>query len=203
MKIDKYERIGVGKYRIFLDNGEIIDTYDEVILRYDLLLKKEISPSIYSKIVRDTKLQEYYNLCDKYISYRIRSVKEIEDYLKKKNVGLEDIEEVVDALKRDQLLDDDHFAECFIKDKLSFTTMGNYKIINELQKQHISSDIIDKYSYLMDDDVMLSRIERLVNKKMLATGNLSGYKLRDKIYRYLIGQGYSSSLVVTVLNEKF
>ena len=55
----------------------------------------------------------------------------------------------------------------------------------------------------MDDDVMLSRIERLVNKKMLATGNLSGYKLRDKIYRYLIGQGYSSSLVVTVLNEKF
>lgn len=203
MKIDKYERIGVGKYRIFLDNGEIIDTYDEVILRYDLLLKKEISPSIYSKIVRDTKLQEYYNLCDKYISYRIRSVKEIEDYLKKKNVGLEDIEEVVDALKRDQLLDNDHFAECFIKDKLSFTTMGNYKIINELQKQHISSDIIDKYSYLMDDDVMLSRIERLVNKKMLATGNLSGYKLRDKIYRYLIGQGYSSSLVVTVLNEKF
>ncbi len=203
MKIDKYERIGVGKYRIFLDNGEIIDTYDEVILRYDLLLKKEISPSIYSKIVRDTKLQEYYNLCDKYISYRIRSVKEIEDYLKKKNVSLEDIEEVVDALKRDQLLDDDHFAECFIKDKLSFTTMGNYKIINELQKQHISSDIIDKYSYLMDDDVMLSRIERLVNKKMLATGNLSGYKLRDKIYRYLIGQGYSSSLVVTVLNEKF
>ena len=134
MKIDKYERIGVGKYRIFLDNGEIIDTYDEVILRYDLLLKKEISPSIYSKIVRDTKLQEYYNLCDKYISYRIRSVKEIEDYLKKKNVSLEDIEEVVDALKRDQLLDDDHFAECFIKDKLSFTTMGNYKIINELQK---------------------------------------------------------------------
>ena len=203
MKIDKYERIGVGKYRIFLDNGEIIDTYDEVILRYDLLLKKEISPSIYSKIVRDTKLQEYYNLCDKYISYRIRSVKEIEDYLKKKNVSLEDIEEVVDALKRDQLLDDDHFAECFIKDKLSFTTMGNYKIINELQKQHISSDIIDKYSYLMDDDVMLSRIERLVNKKMLASGNLSGYKLRDKIYRYLIGQGYSSSLVVTVLNEKF
>lgn len=203
MKIDKYERIGVGKYRIFLDNGEIIDTYDEVILRYDLLLKKEISPSIYSKIVRDTKLQEYYHLCDKYISYRIRSVKEIEDYLKKKNVSLEDIEEVVDALKRDQLLDDDHFAECFIKDKLSFTTMGNYKIINELQKQHISSDIIDKYSYLMDDDVMLSRIERLVNKKMLATGNLSGYKLRDKIYRYLIGQGYSSSLVVTVLNEKF
>ena len=203
MKIVKYERIGVGKYRIFLDNGEIIDTYDEVILRYDLLLKKEISPSIYSKIVRDTKLQEYYNLCDKYISYRIRSVKEIEDYLKKKNVSLEDIEEVVDALKRDQLLDDDHFAECFIKDKLSFTTMGNYKIINELQKQHISSDIIDKYSYLMDDDVMLSRIERLVNKKMLATGNLSGYKLRDKIYRYLIGQGYSSSLVVTVLNEKF
>ena len=29
MKIDKYEKIGVDKYRLFLSNGEVIDTYDK------------------------------------------------------------------------------------------------------------------------------------------------------------------------------
>ena len=43
LKISKYEKIGVDKYRIYLDNGEVIDSYDNVILENDLLLKKEIS----------------------------------------------------------------------------------------------------------------------------------------------------------------
>ena len=42
MKIEKYEKIGTLKYRLYLDNGEVIDTYDDVILENELLLKKEL-----------------------------------------------------------------------------------------------------------------------------------------------------------------
>ena len=88
MKIEKYEKIKDSQYRLYLDNGEIIDTYDDIILKHELLIKKEITPSIYNKITYDNKIQELCNICIKYISYRIRSTKEITDYLKRKNTSL-------------------------------------------------------------------------------------------------------------------
>ena len=203
MKIDKYERYGQGKDRIYFDNGEVIETFDDVILKNNLLLKGEISFGEYQKIFNDSRLMEYYNACIKYISIRVRSIKEIRDYLLRKNVLDEDIDCIVSRLVNEKLLDDEYFTECFIKDKLNFTVMGEYKIINELKVRGISGDIIEKYGYLFDSDVIISRIEKLVDKQMERYSSLDRYKLRDKIYRYLLSQGYSSDSVVKVLNQKF
>ena len=63
LKIEKYEKIGSSKYRIYLDNGEVIDTYDEVILNNELLIKCELDTNLYNQLIIDTKLQEHYNLC--------------------------------------------------------------------------------------------------------------------------------------------
>ena len=61
IKINKYEHIGKDKYRIYLDNGEIIDTYNDVILENDLLLKKEIDINLYNKITKElTKKQAFF-----------------------------------------------------------------------------------------------------------------------------------------------
>ena len=203
MKILKYEKIGVGKYRLYLDNGEVIDTYDEVILEDQLLLKSEITSSEYAHIFTETNIVNAYNMCIKYISIRVRSIKEIQDYLKKKKISFEDIDEVVKRLVHNKYLDDYYFTECFIKDKINFTSMGEYRIIAELKKHNISSDIISQYSYLWDSDIMISKIEKLVDKQIASNKKLDAYKLRDKIYHYLIYQGYSSEKVVQVLNEKF
>ena len=203
MKIEKYEKIGSSKYRLYLDNGEVIDTYDEVILKNDLLLKKELTTNSYATILIETNLVSSYNACLKYISIRLRSVKEIKDYLLRKKVVEEDIEEIVKRLLKNKLLDDNHFTECFIKDKLNFTSMGEHRIIAELKKNNISNDIIHQYSYLFNEETMLERIEKIVEKQIQTNHKLDKYKLRNKIYNYLLNQGYSSSNIVTILNQKF
>ena len=203
MKIDKYEKIKESMYRLYLDNGEVIDTYDDVILDNDLLLKKEITPSIYNSIMYENRIQELCNSCIKYISYRLRSTKEIRDYLKKKDASSEEIEVVINILNKKKVLNDELFCECFIKDKMRFTSMGKYRIIKELQSHNISNDIIDKYISLMDDGAVIEKIEKLVDKKIRSNHKLDNYKLRDKIYYNLINLGYPSDLVVKVLNNKF
>ena len=203
MKIDKYEKLKNGKYRVYLSTGEVIDTYDDVILNKDLLLKSVISSSDYNDILSLTKIEENYNACVKYITVRLRSIKEIKDYLIRKKVSDEEIEIIIDKLKKNSLLDDNNFTECFIKDKLNFTTMGEYKIINELKKHNISNDIIQKYSYLWDNEVMIPKIEKLVDRQINSNKKLDKYKLRNKIYYYLLNQGYSSDVIIMVLNNKF
>lgn len=203
MKILKYEKTGSGKYRIILDNGEVIDTYDQVILKDDLLLKSELTASQYQQIFIENRFTEAYRLCVKYVAIRIRSTKEIRDYLIRKGFNEDEIEEVIRRLSNDRVLDDEHFTECFIKDKLNFTGMGQYRIIAELKKHDIANEMIDKYSYLWDKEVIIKRIDKLVDKQMKSNRKLDQYKLRNKIYYYLLNLGYYSDDIVTVLNYKF
>ena len=41
MKILKYKKGSKGKYKVYLDNGLELQLYEDVILKYELLLKKE------------------------------------------------------------------------------------------------------------------------------------------------------------------
>lgn len=202
MKIDKYEKMSKGKYRLFLDNGEVIDTYDDVILENDLLLKKELNLPRYNKILADTRIQEKYNACLKYIMVRVRSKKEIEDYLGRSKTNKEDISVIVEKLINSKMLDDDYFTKCFINDKLRFTSWGPYRIKNELKKHNIDNTIVAKYNYLFDEDVVYDKLSKLIDKQIRTNRKLDNIKLRNKLYNNFLNLGYESSMIVNILNER-
>lgn len=203
MKIEKYEKIGVNKYRIYLSNGEVVDTYDEVILENDLLRKKTLDSNLYNKILIETNIQKYYNACVKFINIRLRCTKEIVNYLKRKGAETEDIEIIIKKLTDKGYLNDERFVEGFIKDKLRFTSMGEYQILAELKNLNISNQIIEKKRYLMDDDIIQEKINKLIEKQIKSNKKLDNYKLRNKIYNYLLRQGYNNSQVISSLNQYF
>lgn len=202
LKIEKYEKIGQAKYRLYLSNGEVIDTYDEIILKNNLLLKKELDNYLYNHVITESKLQEYYNACIKYITVRIRSTKEIRDYLKKKNVESQDIDYIVEKLNNEKFLDDNHFCECFIKDKLKFTTMGEHKIVFELKKHNISPEVIENNRYLINDNILKEKIDKIITKQINSNRKLNNSKLRNKLYNHLLNAGYSSNLIIDRLNTR-
>jgi len=201
MKIEKYKKLKDDKYRITLDNGTVIDIYEDVIIKNNLLYKKEIDINLLNQIESDNEYQKVYDMALKYIMVRLRSVNEIKVYLKKKNVSLEVIEDVVDKLIKNNFLNDDNFARAFIQDKLNFTSMGKYKLINELNILKVDNDIIDKYINDISDDVWLDRIDKLINKYLKSKHKYSGNVLKNKIYIYLVNLGYDKSLVINILNN--
>lgn len=202
MKIDKYERLTKGKYRLYLDNGEVIDTYDDVITENELLFKKNLDIVTYNKILSDSTIQEYYNACLKYITVRIRSQKEIENYLKRKKITANDIDIIIKKLLKNNLLNDEYFTSCFIKDKLKFTSWGPYKIINELKKHNIDNTVIEKNSIYLDEEIIYEKLNKLVDKQIKANHKLDNYRLKNKLYNNLIQLGYKSSMIMAILNKK-
>ena len=202
MKLDKYEKKQKGKYRLYLDNGEVIDTYDDVIIKNELLLKSELDLITYNKILTDSAICEKYNACVKYITVRVRSKKEIIDYLKRKKVDSKDIDTIVEKLLENNILNDKYFTECFIKDKLRFTSWGPYRIINELKKHEIDNAIVNYYSYLLDDDIIYDKLSKLIDKQINANHKLDNSRLRNKLYNNYLRLGYKSSMIVNILNEK-
>lgn len=199
MKIIKYEKKGNNKYKVHLENNESINIYEDVIIKNNLLYKKEMDRELLEKIDNDNSQFDAYNKCVKYISVRIRSKHEIEEYLKKKETETSLIEETIDKLIKNNLLNDDIFTKAFVNDKIKFTTMGPYRIEQELKKHHIDSNIIYKYLNEIDDVTIDEKINKQINK--LIKSSRKKQNLRNKIYMNLLSLGYSNEMILRNLNN--
>lgn len=199
MEIVKYIKKGNGNYQIIFDNEKKINIQEDVIIKNNLLYKKEIDNDLLLKIIVENEEYEIYNKCVNYIGVRLRSINEIREYMARKDISLEKQEEVIERLLKNKLLDDSVFARAFIKDKMNFTTMGPYRIELELKKHKIDDKIIKKYINEIDSDMIYDKIDRQINKLIKSNKNKSN--LRNKIYNNLLGLGYSSEMVVSMINK--
>ena len=194
MKIIKYEKKGNNTYKIYLENNQTINLYEDVIIKNNLLYKKEIDESLLEKLDIDNNKEDIYNKCVKYISVRIRSINEIKEYLKRKEIDNILIETTIDKLIKNNLLNDEIFTKAFIKDKLNFTTMGPYRIEQELKKHKIDSNLIYKYLNEIDDETIDNKINKQITK--LIKSNRKKQNIRNKIYTNLLSLGYSNEMIL-------
>lgn len=196
MKIIKYVKKNNNNYDIYLDNDKKITINEDIILKHKLLFKKEIDDKLLKELTKDNDDYDIYNKCIKYIGIRLRSTNEIKEYMKRKNIENILIEETIEKLTKNKLLNDETFTKAFINDKLKFTTMGPYRIKQELQKHKIDQSIIDKYIYDIDEKFLNEKINKQINK-LLKKKNTN----KNKIYHNLINLGYSSELILNNLNN--
>ena len=127
MLVKKYEKKSNGLYKVYIDDDNYLIS-EEVIVKYKLLYKKEISLEELENILNETNYYDIYNKCIKYISYRIRSKYELINYLNKFKLDYFTIENILEKLEENNLINDEIFVKAFINDKINFTTSGPYKI---------------------------------------------------------------------------
>lgn len=199
MKIIKYEKKGNNQYKIYLEQNQNITIYEDVIIKNNLLYKKEIDKSLLEQIDTDNYKEKIYNKCIKYISVRIRSKYEIEEYLKRNQIDEQTSIIIIDKLQQNNLLNDEEFTKAFIHDKINFTTMGPYRIEKELQKHKIDSYIISTYLNQISPEIIDNKINKYIQKQSKATKK--NQNIRNKIYLNLLNLGYSNEMILRNINN--
>lgn len=201
MRIEKYELTKKNIYNVYLSNGEVLELNGKVITDNELLIKKEIDNELYDKLKRDNTICMLVDTSVKYIDRRLRSIKELKDYLKNKEEDTTITEEVIDKLIDNKYLDDDRFTKAFIKDKLNFTNWGDYKIKNELKRLGVNEEIIYNNMINIDDNIYYERIDKIINKDISTNKKYNGIKLKNKTYNHLLTLGYSKEKVISIINN--
>ena len=200
MKIEKYELTKKNIYNVYLSNGEVLELNGKVITDNELLIKKDIDNELYDKLKRDNTICMLMDTSVKYIDRRLRSINELRDYLKNKEEDTIIIEEVIDKLIDNKYLDDDRFTKAYIKDKMAFTSKGDYKIRMELSNLGIDNGIIDNNILMIDNDMLFNKMKKIIDKDIKNNKKYNGSELRNKIYNHLISQGYSKEKVINIIN---
>lgn len=201
MKINKFKKIGSNKYKIYFDNESLI-VYEDVILKYNLLYKKDIDNDLLIEINKENYKSSIYDVSIKYISVRMRSKKELEEYLKKKKYDQKDIEETIKRLQSQDLLNDEKFAKSYINDKLYLTNYGLTKIKNDLLKLGVEEYIIDAIVNNIDLQVINDKLSKIIDKELKTNSKLPTNKLNNKIINRCINLGYNYEDILNILNDK-
>lgn len=200
MQINKFKKIGKNKYKIYFDNTELV-LYEDIILKYELLLKKDIDVFLIDKIIDENNYYDAYELALSYIEIKLRNRKEIKDYLYKKGFDDNIISFVIEKLDKLNLLNDIKYIEAFINDKITLSMDGPYKIKRLLLEFDLSEINIDNYLNTIDKDIWEEKLDKIISKKKNIMKNKSYYVFITKIKNDLYNMGYDKEMIDNKLSN--
>ena len=187
MNITRYKFLGNGRYEVVIDNDRYI-IYEDIILKYNILGKGNISVSELNTYLKDNIFYEAYYKAVKYINVKLRTSKEIFDYLVKAGYDVSFVPKVVDKIIKDGYINEDVYTECYINDQINLKVVGPLRIEKDLLGLGISKSVISKYIGNYSKEIKLN-------------SNKSSYVLKNKILISLVNKGFYKDDIVRCLDN--
>lgn len=201
MKIEKYKKTTKSRYKILLDDGRELLLYEEVILQFELLLKKEITESEILTIELANQECDVYHVALDSINHRFKSIYDTKEFLLKKEYPEEMIDKAIEKLIKQGYLNDRSFAKSYINNQIITTNKGPYKIKKELNEHRVDNEIIDEELTIFDQEQQLEKIEKVATRLFKSNKNRGGFVLKKKIINDLVNLGYDIAVISKVIEE--
>ena len=200
MKIKKYSKGKSNQYKVTIDDVDYT-IYDDVIIKFGLLLKKDISASVLKDILKYNDELDSYYLSIKYITKKLRSEKEIYEYLKKKDISENVINDTIARLKENKFLDDELYLKAYINDQINLSNNGPRKIAKNLLTLGLDETYINNALSNIDASIWEEKIDKYVSKKVNTNHNSSVILLKMKIINDLVNLGYDKEIIMPIINN--
>lgn len=192
------------RYNIFMDYGkgeEFAFSVDEdVLIKYQLKKGLELDEFSLMEIHYHDDIQKAYNSAISYLARRIRSEKEIRDYLLKKEIEEPVIQEVIHKLLEQRYIDDREYAIVYARTQINTTDKGPGLIGIELKERGIEQNLIDialeQYSF----ELQVEKTTILSEKFFQKYSKDSKRVLKQKLENLLVRKGYTFEVINLALS---
>ena len=200
MKVIKYKKLANSRYKVYLEDNHELLLYEDVILKYNLLIRKDIDEKLIIEMDKYNQECDVYYVALNSIKNRFRSVYELRGILIKKEYPIDLIDKAISKLLEQGYLNDRSYCKSFINNQMITTNNGPYKIIRELNEKKVDSTIIDEEILVFSSEEQIPRIKKLIEKGIKSNHNRGGVVLKQKIYNDLKNLGYDISLINNIIS---
>lgn len=190
MEIKNFKKLRGNVYEIELNDFRRFKLYDDIILKYELLIEKRLTPKKLETIINENNLLDAYYQSLKYINIKMRSELQVRDYLRKKSFSVFEADYAVTRLRKDGYINEILYVQAFINDALKLSLDGPKNISEDLKRLGINETLINEYLNKVARKEWLDRVEKILQKK--AKINKTSEKMfKNKITADLLNLGYS------------
>lgn len=194
------------RFNIFLDdgNGEFFGFAVDGEVLFARKLKKglELTEQQIQEIKVSDEIKKAYQASLKFLTYRMRSEKEMHDYLQKKGYSYAVIENVLKKLRYYDFVNDEKFAGEFVQAKKDMSLKGPLLLQQELERKGIAEPIIEQTIQEFSEEEQIEKILALVDKKLSSYQKYSAKQQRLKLVQFLLNKGYSLSTIEKALARR-
>ncbi|MBH0231121.1 recombination regulator RecX [Halobacillus yeomjeoni] len=191
------------RYNIFLDRGQGeaygFSVDEDVLIKYRLQKNMELDDATIEALIQTDTLHKSYTLAINYLSYRMRSEKEIRDYLNEKEVDSEHIDEIVKRLYDEKFLDDQEFANSLVRTRIMTSSKGPLLLKKELLEKGVSAQQAEEALTHFSFDKQYEKARKFAEKKLKNGGKKSFRQQLQNLQQTLMQKGYGGEIIQEVI----
>jgi regulatory protein len=139
----------------------------------------------------------------KYCAYQERCQMEVRKKAYSYGLSSEEAESVITDLIRENFLNEQRFAEAYVRGKYKFKRWGRKKLELELKSRQVTSYCIKKGMAQIEPAIYFSNLVHLTEKRLPLTKGKNQAIIKQKLFRHLLGKGYEGNLIEEVFNDLF
>ena len=201
MTIKMFKMKQKGLYELVMDNGKVYSFYEEVILKYELLLSKKIEDKLLPSLLEENKKYECYYKGLERLNKKAETRDSLARYLLSKGYTDNEIEFVTEKLESQGYLNDSNYASSYVNNKVLTTSWGKGKIKRQLLQKGVNEQDCDKALESYSKDIELEKLVKRINKKIRSNHDKSNKVLKMKLESDLVSEGFSKELINKALSE--
>ena len=102
---------------------------------------------------------------------------------------------VMAKLVKERYVDDERYAQAFVKDKIRYNKWGRRKVEQALWQKRIDEEIRNSVLNDVDDEEYLSVLRPLLKQKRKTIKAKDDYELNQKLMRFALGRGFTFDII--------
>lgn len=193
------------RYNVFIDYGKgeeyAFSVNQDVLIKFQLKKGLQLDELDLTEIQFEDDIKKAYNQALVFLSYRMRSEKEIVTHLKSKEVDDQVIPDIIHKLKSLNYVNDLDFAEAYVKTQINTSSKGPGIIKQELFEKGVSGDIIESSLALFSKEDQVETALKLTTKIQKKANKVSKIQQKQKTEEMLMRKGFSWD-VIQIVNEE-
>ena len=188
-------------FNVNLDNKTKFNISYELYEKLNLTVNQEIDTKIYNILEDEDIYQNCKSIAENYINYKMRTVLEVYKKIKQHTKKDSAIEKVINYYKKLDLLNDERYAEEYVKQNITYRNLSKKMIEFKLKEKGIDNKVSKKYLEEYDEKIEYENA-MIIFKKKYKNEDLSDYKIKQKYFRFLSSKGFDFSIINRVLKNE-
>ncbi len=139
----------------------------------------------------------------KMLGRRELSEQQVRQRLARKEHDPDEIEDAVTRLREERAINDVRVAEAIARTETGIRKRGKIRVRMQLERAGIAKDVakqaLDEVFGALDDEAL---IEGSLRKRLRGRESIADDREFQRLFRYLIGQGFESDIVMRTLRAK-